>query len=157
MFNFREPYCLTLLGPSGTGKSLLARLATGFFRRNMAHMQDRALTDGIWRCTGGFVQWGEALGSMLDGEWQRMSTYKGDFFLALDDITATHEKLRELSASKLYEILTARHGRRWTIITDNKSREQIAQLLDPRIASRLIRDGSICFEMPMETPDYALR
>ncbi len=94
---------------------------------------------------------------MLKGGWERMGSYKGDYFVCLDDIMAEHEKLRELSASKLFEILNARHGKRWTIVTANCSLDTISATLDPRIASRLIRDGNVVVTLPETTKDYAMR
>lgn len=161
MWNFQRPYALTFLGPSGVGKTMLARLATAFFTRHMAgHKLDRDLCrpDEIWRCQGGFLDWGDALRTMLNtSQWERMSSYRGDFFLVLDDVMAESEKVRELSAAKLFEILNARQGRRWTIINGNCDLETVNDRLDPRIASRLIRDGNVCIELPPSTPDWALR
>lgn len=112
----------------------------------------------IWRCQGGFVDWGEALREMCDAkDFSRMSSFKSHYFLVLDDIMAEHQKMKELSASKLFEILNARHGRRWTIVTANISLNKISEQLDPRISSRLIRDGNVVVELPETTPDYAMR
>lgn len=158
MFHQREPYCLTLLGPSGTGKSHLARLVAAFFERYMSHHQDRGLKDGLWRCAGGFVDWGGALRGMLDrGEWSRMASYRHDFFVVLDDIMAEHEKLRELSASKLFDVLEARQGKRWTILTANCDLQTISNRLDARISSRIVRDRNKWCVLPSNTQDYAFR
>lgn len=161
MWNMRTPRCLSLLGPSGTGKSMLARLVSRFFGRYMAGIKvDQSESDHgqIWRCQGGFVDWGESLREMCDSkDFSRMGAFKSHYFLVLDDIMAEHHKMKELSASKLFEIFNARHGRRWTIVTANISLNNISEQLDPRISSRLIRDGNVVVELPESTPDYAMR
>lgn len=161
MWNMQTPRCLSLLGPSGTGKSMLARLVSAFFQRYMAGIKvDQSESDHgqIWRCQGGFVDWGESLRDMCDTkDFSRMGAFKSHYFLVLDDIMAEHQKMKELSASKLFEILNARHGRRWTIVTANISLNNISEQLDPRISSRLIRDGNVVVELPESTPDYAMR
>lgn len=169
MYNHEEPYSLAYLGPCGTGKTFLLRLINRFFQQFMSgtcrHI-DEAISvrgpDGAyveqWLCAGGYTNWGEALRVMLDtGDWTRLGSYRGDYFLGLDDILAEHEKKRELSASKLYEIFTDRHARRWTVVTGNYGLAEIDARLDPRIASRLIRDRNVCIELPATLPDYALR
>jgi chromosomal replication initiation ATPase DnaA len=164
MYNNEQPYALVLLGPSGTGKTTLAKLINRFFQTYMRHKVDTAISPlkpsrgyaERWLCAGGFINWGTALREMLDTrEWERMGAYRGDFFLVLDDIMSEHEKQRELSASKLYDILTERHDRRWLVVTANYSLNDIETKLEPRIASRLIRDRNVRIEIPADTPDYA--
>lgn len=152
------PYSLALLGPPGTGKTFAAKLINNFFQSRMeSRCIDPFLTDGVWRCRGGFADWGRAMRSMLDsGEWERLASFRGDYFLALDDIAAEHQKMRELSASHLFDILNARLGKRWTVVTANCDLDKLGQVLDPRISSRLVRDRNVCIVFPPNTKDYAM-
>jgi len=61
--------------------------------------------------------------------------------------------MTEFSTEKLHNLMGSRCGQ-WTIVTSNKSLEQIAQL-DSRISSRMIRDGANIVEA--HTLDYNLR
>ena len=63
-----------------------------------------------------------------------------DWFVALDDIGA--ERTSDFSVSKLDQIIDARLGK-WTVITCNFTREQIAEHMDVRIASRLGRGKNV--------------
>ena len=58
--------------------------------------------------------------------------------------------------SRIAELLQLRTGK-WTLACANLSRAEIAEKLDPRIASRLARDGSVFLEIPPEVPDFAER
>jgi hypothetical protein len=160
MFNDREPYLFAILGVPGVGKSHMAKLINAFFQTYMRARVDKAISPpgDLWRCAGGFMQWGVALREMLDTrDWTRMGYYRGDYFLVVDDILAESEKQRELSASKLFDILESRHARRWTVVTGNGDLGKIERELDARISSRLIRDGNICITLPPTLKDYALR
>jgi len=146
MYNDRTPYCLTILGVPGVGKSFLAKLVDRFFQEFMcdrSDMRDNAISGNgnDWRMKGGLAEWGVALREMLDsGDYTRMGFYRNDYFLAIDDILAESSKLREMSATKLFDIIEARHARRWTILTANADIEGIERELDARISSRILRD-----------------
>lgn len=146
---------LSLIGPSGTGKTMLARLLAGVFEQ-LDYLSDENKNtragDRFLR-RGGFKGWPRVVQEMLDGDFIGLRDLQDDWFVALDDIGAEHIRNRELSLSKLYETLNARRGK-FTVITSNLGLEGLSAL-DDRIASRLIRDGNIVVDST-GAKDYAL-
>lgn len=165
IYQNRHPYWLSLLGTSGAGKTMLAKLIWHTFRdwkhteinwpateqtRNENNPYGRIIR---WR--GGFINWGNAINNrMLKGEYEFLEDMRDYSFFAIDDIASEYERHRELSASKLYNVLEARLGK-WTVITANLSLEQIGASLDTRIASRMLRNESTVVDV--NVPDYNLR
>jgi DNA replication protein DnaC len=76
-----------------------------------------------------------------------------DWFVALDDIGA--ERASDFSVSKLDQVVDARLGK-WTVITCNFSREEIAEHMDVRIASRLGRGKNVIVD-GIFVRDYSTR
>lgn len=156
IFANRSPRWLSLLGTSGAGKSMLAKTILRLFRTHRhGHIdQGRTSPRQIVRWRGGYMNWGKALNQMLDGDYKFLDDLRSYDFFVLDDIISEYEKLRQLSAAKLYDIFESRLGK-WTIITANASLEQIGHMLDPRIASRMLRGNSVVVDI--DVPDYNLR
>lgn len=157
MLNDREPRWLSLLGTSGAGKTMLSRLIYAEFKqRKHAEINERASSSiRIVRYRGGFMNWGKAINDrMLKGEFDFLDDMRDYIFFVIDDIASEHERHRELSASKLYNVLESRM-RKWTIITANLSLDQIGSKLDTRIASRMLRNGSAVIDV--DVPDFNLR
>lgn len=160
MMTNENPRWLSLLGNSGTGKTLIARLLYRVYKNKFQDHVNRERTERSggrheyrYRC--GFLNWGEAVNHrFMKGEFAFLEDLREFDFFALDDIASEHEKHRELSASKLYDVLEARLGK-WTILTANLSLEQLGRTLDPRIASRMIRGGSEVIDLEMV--DFNLR
>lgn len=163
--NARNPRWLSLLGTSGAGKTMLAKAIWRQFRDNL-HMEiDWVRTKAsqtpdnphgtFYRFRGGFINWGNAINNrMLKGDYEFLEDMRDYSFFAIDDIASEYERHRELSASKLYNVLESRL-RKWTVITANLSLEQIGTNLDTRIASRMIRDNGVVVDV--NVPDYNLR
>ena len=152
-----EPaYWLSLLGPSGTGKTMLAKLIERFFLKWLDGFRDERFPTKIVYRKGGLKPWGKVMEEMLDGDYTGMRNLQADWFVGLDDIGAEYQRHRELAVAKLYDVLNARVGR-FTVITANLSYRQIGQMLDERIASRLVRNNSVVIELKAGTRDFNLR
>lgn len=158
----QSAYWLSFVGPSGTGKTMLARKCASFMRKYLDGYDDEvrtmhgpggSLVTKVLR-RGGFKDWATVLGDMLGGDYTGLRDMADDWFVALDDIGAEYAGTRELSVAKLYDLLNRRAGR-FTVITANLDLQAISKKLDARIASRLIRDGSVVIDV--KAIDYNLR
>src|SRR5260370_23086631 len=124
---------VSLLGRGGTGKTHLARGISRFFKAEASIYIDRVTGAHLSR-QGGFIGWRKIVDLLRNGEYGIMDAVCNDWFVALDDIGA--ERASDFSVSKLDQIIDARLGK-WTVITCNFTREEIAEQMDVRIASRL--------------------
>ncbi len=164
LFSNRQPRWLSILGTSGAGKTMLAKRIWQLFRdhRHMKINWDKtrptvthSMPRGrIVRWRGGFINWGKAVNRMLEGDYEFIEDVRTYDFFAIDDIVSEYQKMRELSASKLYDVLESRLGK-WTVFTANLGLEAIGNTLDPRIASRMIRNNSTVVDV--DVPDFNLR
>lgn len=148
------PRWLSLLGNNGTGKTMLARRIVRFFRRHLDGLNDENQPGGFYVRRGGLKPWGDVMGDILAGDYSGLNNLRNDWLVALDDIGAEYVNNRDLSASKLYDVLTARE-RKFTIVTANLPIAAIHEKLDARIASRLLRHGSVVIDV--DAPDFNLR
>lgn len=156
-----QPRWLSLLGPSETGKTHLARRLWDFW---MEHCETRRVVDPgggseVVRRTGRLVRFGEVLDGVLGAQkppgW--LQTLAEADFLVLDDIGT--ENLTAASKDVLYRLLDARAGSgllppRWTVLTSNFGLSGIAERYDARLASRMRRQGSVIVELSNITPFY---
>jgi DNA replication protein DnaC len=152
---------LSLLGPSGIGKTMLARAVMEFVKRQAS----------FYRITGPgghvaqqhrfvWVNWRLTCKEMRRGDFsvseelcipQRDRDY-AIWFAVIDDIGAGDEQDRSYLRNTLETIVDARLGA-WTIFTSNLLLDQISEQLDRRIASRMLRDGNVVVEAPT-LPDW---
>jgi len=102
---------------------------------------------------GGFIGWRKIVDHLRDSDYGIIDVLCNDWFVALDDIGA--ERASDFSVSKLDRIIDARLGK-WTVITCNFTREQIAEHMDVRIASRLGRGENVIVD-DINVPDYSTR
>ena len=147
-----DPRFLSFLGSSGTGKTHLARRISRFFNANASLYIDPQ-TGAYLSRSGGFIGWRRIVDYLRDGDYGIMDAVCNDWFVALDDIGA--ERASDFSVSKLDQIIDARLGK-WTVITCNFTREQIAEHMDVRIASRLGRGKNVIVDN-INVPDYSTR
>ena len=163
LFNKRTPRWLSLIGSSGVGKTMLAKRIWHLFKEHRhlkidwQRSKDREIEgvqSRIIRWRGGFISWGKAMNRMLEGDYGFLEDLREYDFFVIDDIVSEYSKLRELSASKLYDVLESRLNK-WTIITANVSLRQIGDILDARIASRMLRNGGVVLQVDL--PDWNLR
>ncbi len=161
LFNSRNPRWLSIVGTSGAGKTMLSKIIWHLFRDHRHTVIDwtrTRQTEGVnpriirWR--GGFINWSKAVNRMLKGDYEFLEDLRAYDFFVLDDIVSEYQKMRELSTSKLYDVLESRLGK-WTVLTANVTLEQIGMILDPRIASRMMRGNSVVVDV--DVPDFNLR
>lgn len=145
-----EPRWLSFVGTSGTGKTFICQLIRqsappGMFRHP------------TFKRAGYKVDWPETIRklrmeSTRDGACADLDEAIQEGLLLIDDIGASKDS--EFAASELCRLINRRMNR-WTLITSNRNLESIAELIDTRISSRMIRDRNVCVEV--NTIDYALR
>jgi len=129
-----KPRWLSLLGSSGTGKTMLAK----------------KVASRVPLCN--FELWLDIAASVRGGEHDQFLSLCDEDFLVVDDVFSEYRT--EFSDAKLCEFFTRREYK-WTMITANVSMETIAEKYDQRIASRMIRHGSVVVDVDL--PDWNLR
>jgi DNA replication protein DnaC len=148
----QKPRWLSLLGTSGAGKTHLANRIYRHVVKSQV-LKTKVVDDKIfypaekcyWPELGGKLQGNEG----RDLVWQLSETQ----FVFLDDIGAKRDGSGFITG-ELSTLLGRRTGK-WTIITANMSLQLIAEKVDPRLASRMIRDGSVVVDV--DVVDFALR
>lgn len=143
-----KPRWLSLLGPSGTGKTFLAGLVFDALLATRPRLREHS--DLISGAHTGF--WPELVTRVRDGDYWRISTLSEANLVFLDEIVVEHDP-SGMIRDKLAELLTRRVGK-WTILTSNLKVDKLGEI-DQRIPSRMLRDGNLVVDM--DTIDYALR
>jgi len=151
-----QPYILSLLGISEIGKTHLARRVSAFFRRYLEIYVDPRTQARLCR-RGGRVEWREVATAARQRDWTMVEDIKHDWLVILDDVGAEHQTADAFTISVLDQILNERVGCQWTMVTANLSLRKIAEEWDPRIASRLRRDGGACVDVPQTVRMYGKR
>jgi DNA replication protein DnaC len=138
---------LTFCGTSGTGKTFLADIVYDRLKDQPAVARHRTLAHGARR-----VHWPKLAPRLKNEPWLIDELAELNLLL-LDELSSGTDQY-DSEKEKLCRILLPRDGKA-TLITSNHSLEDIKTLIDTRIASRMIRDGSVAIEV--NTMDYALR
>lgn len=156
------PRWLSLLGSSGAGKTMLAKWIKQIFKRDLDWKINEAATRltqtpdqphrRIIRYRGEYSSWARIARLLRDGEYRILDDLCNVSFLVVDDIGAEHGT--EFINSKLYELCSRRENK-WTVFTANLSLSDIEQRIDARIASRMIRHGSVVVDVNVQ--DFNLR
>lgn len=147
------PYWLTVLGPSGVGKTLLLAQLFRKLANNTERWPIRTRDDGSERSADcAHVIPGQDLND------HKAPSYFGRFdLLYIEDAGAMGNRgAGAVINDRTTELLLYR-PRKWTLIDSNLTLDEFAGNLDPRIVSRLKRDGSILIELSPEIPDYNFR
>lgn len=155
----RPPYWLTFTGVPGCGKTMLIRqIFNAASRYNPGNASLWVSGSGVRdesrrrpRCV--WLHATEFADRLRAKEYDLPEYLAADFLVALDDLGATRDTTAFLSEA-VYRLCNARIGR-WTLFTSNLSAQAIADQIDPRVASRLIRDGNKAHRIT--SPDYAMR
>ena len=151
-----EPIWLSLIGNTGVGKTHLAQEIKRTWRRLEIRKRCPNSASG-WRVTRGkrqFFAWPYITNKIRQGDFGIIDYVCDEIdFLVIDDLGVGYQS--ELTTAKLGEIAD-RRLRKPTIITANLSLEEISDKLDPRIASRMIRGGSLVVDF-QQTQDWSLR
>lgn len=150
-----KPYWLSLLGSNGAGKTMIAK-------RILRWHSTCGLFRGKAKYANGILEivyasewcWWPGLARLLKGNdgYSQLHDVETASFAVLDEIGAELDKSGHVT-NCLSNALCGRVGK-WTIITSNKSLGQIEADVDPRVASRMIRDGSVVVDVDVE--DYSL-
>lgn len=150
-------YTLTFCGLSDTGKTMLSKAILTELRLNAwgdcEAIKPTIIKNHLTHFSAVLLDWRKVSDGFKDGKWGYVDVMEEPELLVLDDVGADYDP-RKISTSKLDQVLRTRIGK-WTVLTCNMSLEQIADQLDARIASWLIRDGNTVVEI--ETTPFHLR
>ena len=147
---------LTLSGKNGCGKTMLAKQIFAYgqsvdpFSHSLWLATDSNTTRRpkvVWLDEVNFIK------RCKDGEYDLPEYLAEDWLVVVDDLGASRDKTG-FAGDMLFRLCNSRIGK-FTIFTTNFNAKQIAEQIDPRITSRLIRDGNRFINIT--AGDYAIR
>lgn len=102
--------------------------------------------------TGQWCNWRKACSDFRDGSYGYIDDLCNEWFVIFDDIGAEQDNTGFI-ASAIDRIMAARQDK-WTMITSNLRLQEIADKIDTRVASRMLRNNGVVVESKAE--DYLL-
>lgn len=150
-------YLLSLCGKSGVGKTMLSKCVLEALGRdkwgNLSACKSFVHGGRAWRPDGRFFDMRKVSDAFKRGEWDLVEAMEEPALVILDDIGADYDP-NKITASKIDRVLRSRVGK-WTIATFNLGLREVADKLDSRIASFIIRDNNKFIEIAAN--DFAMR
>ena len=149
-----QPYWLTLSGKTGVGKTHLARAVyRQFMDQNRFEVKLDRVQNRIVGNTASYVDWRKFCDDIRSGGYSWIDDLCEEWFVILDDVGSERDPSGFI-ASALDRILNSRLDK-WTMITTNLSLKDVAEKIDVRVASRMLRNNGVVVENTCV--DYNLR
>lgn len=148
------PRWLSMLGKSGIGKTHLATKLFGWCDRFGCFFTEPKT--GASNCHPiAFASWRRTADRLRNGEWGLIKELADKWFLVIDDLGAEFQGGSGAVKAALERLIDDRLGK-WTVITSNLYTAEIAESIDTRISSRMLRGGSVIIQAKAAL-DYSLR
>lgn len=152
MLTSQKPHWLALLGTSGAGKTMLSKIIRDVFKTYLDGTIISETKTEIKRASGGFIRWRTLVQWAREGDYRAFEDVSQDYFVVVDDIGSEYPT--DFTRSKMYELFDASECK-WRVWTGNLTMSQIESQFDPRIASRMLRHGSVVVDVDL--PDWNIR
>tara|TARA_R110000824_G_scaffold219881_1_gene406892 strand:- start:45 stop:680 length:636 start_codon:yes stop_codon:yes gene_type:complete len=147
-----EPHWCTLLGSSGTGKTYLAKQCHKKIKQLGLDLYQHKITKIPQQKLMRWFYWPKFVRQLRGGAFTLVDAAVEADILFIDDLGAEYKT--DYITGALTEICDQRLGK-WTFITSNLRLDGIADMVDTRVASRIVRGENIVAET--SALDFVLR